>query len=86
MELQVITPGQYLGDVLADLSSRRGKIRTMEGEGDTQVVDAEVPLISMFGYATDLRSATQGRANYSMQFSRYYEAPSSTVEAVARSA
>ena len=86
MELQVITPGQYLGDVLADLSSRRGKIRTMEGEGDTQVVDAEVPLISMFGYATDLRSATQGRANYSMQFSRYHEAPSSTVEAVARSA
>ena len=58
----------------------------MEGEGETQVVDAEVPLISMFGYATDLRSATQGRATHSMQFSRYHEAPSSTTEPVARSA
>ena len=86
MELQVITPGQYLGDVLADLSSRRGRIRTMEGEGDTQVVDAEVPLVTFFGYATDLRSATQGRATHSMQFSRYHEAPASVVEPIARTA
>ena len=86
MELQIITPGQYLGDVLADLSSRRGKIQTMEGEGDIQVVDAEVPLVAMFGYATDLRSATQGRATFSMQFNRYHEAPSSVVEPIARTA
>ncbi len=86
MELQIITPGQYLGDVLADLSSRRGKIRTMEGVGDTQVVEAEAPLVEMFGYATDLRSATQGRASYSMEFSRYHEVPKAMSEPVARSA
>jgi elongation factor G len=86
MELQVITPGQYLGDVLADLSSRRGRIKTMEGQGDTQVVEADVPLVEMFGYATDLRSSSQGRATYSMEFGRYEQAPTSTVQAVARSA
>ncbi len=86
MELQVITPGQYLGDVLADLSSRRGRIKTMEGHGDTQVVEADVPLVEMFGYATDLRSSSQGRATYSMEFGRYEQAPASTVQAVARSA
>jgi elongation factor G len=86
MELQVITPGQYLGDVLADLNSRRGRIKTMEGQGDTQVVEADVPLVEMFGYATDLRSSSQGRASYSMEFGRYEQAPASTVQAVARSA
>ena len=86
MELQIITPGQYLGDVIADLSSRRGKIRSMEGEGETQVVDAEAPLVEMFGYATDLRSATQGRASYSMEFNRYHEVPKAMSEPVARSA
>ena len=86
MELQVITPGQYLGDVLADLNSRRGRIKTMEGQGDTQVVEADVPLVEMFGYATDLRSSSQGRATYSMEFGRYEQAPASTVQAVARSA
>jgi len=86
MELQVVTPGEYLGDVLGDLNSRRGRIKTMEAHGDTQQVEADVPLVEMFGYATDLRSSSQGRANYSMEFGRYEEAPQSTVAAVARSA
>ncbi len=86
MQLQVITPGQYLGDVLADLNSRRGRIKSMEGQGDTQVVEADVPLVEMFGYATALRSASQGRATYSMEFGRYEQAPTSAVQAVARSA
>jgi elongation factor G len=86
MELQVITPGEYLGDVLGDLNSRRGRIKSMEGEGGTQVVEADVPLEEMFGYATELRSSSQGRATYSMEFGRYEEAPHSTVEALARTA
>ena len=86
MQLQVITPGQYLGSILADLSARRGRIRATEGEGSTQVVEADVPLVEMFGYATDLRSASQGRANYSMEFGRYERAPETIVEAMARSA
>ena len=86
MELQVITPGEYLGDVLGDLSARRGRIKSMEGEGGTQVLEADVPLVEMFGYATDLRSSSQGRANFSMEFGRYEEAPASTVQAVARTA
>ncbi|MEX2599210.1 MAG: elongation factor G [Dehalococcoidia bacterium] len=86
MELQVITPGQYLGDVLADLNSRRGRIKSMEGQGDTQVVEADVPLVEMFGYATDMRSNSQGRATYTMEFGRYEQAPASAVQAAARSA
>ncbi|MDE2837580.1 MAG: elongation factor G [Chloroflexota bacterium] len=86
MDLQVITPGEYLGEVLADLNSRRGRIKSMEGQGDTQVLEADAPLVEMFGYATDLRSVTQGRATYSMEFGRYEKAPDSTVQAVARSA
>ena len=85
MQLQVITPGQYLGDVLADLSARRGRIKSMEGQGDTQVVEAEVPLVEMFGYATVLRSASQGRATHSMEFGRYEQAPRDIGE-IARSA
>lgn len=86
MELQIITPGEYLGEVLGDLNGRRGRIKSMEGQGDTQVVEADAPLVEMFGYATDLRSVTQGRANFSMEFGRYEKAPESTVQAVARSA
>jgi elongation factor G len=86
MELQVVTPGDYLGDVLGDLNARRGRIKTMEAQGDIQMIEADVPLVEMFGYATDLRSSSQGRANYSMEFGRYEEAPQSTVAAVARSA
>jgi elongation factor G len=83
MVVQVVTPGQYLGDVLADLNSRRASIKSMEAQGDTQILDADVPLVEMFGYATDLRSATQGRATYTMEFGRYEKAPASTVAAVA---
>jgi elongation factor G len=86
MELQVVTPGEYLGEVLGDLNARRGRIKQMEGVGDTQVVEADVPLVEMFGYATDLRSSSQGRATFSMEFGRYEQAPSSTVQAVAQSA
>ena len=86
MGMQVVTPGQYLGDVLADISSRRGKVKSMEGEGDTQVLEAETPLVEMFGYATDLRSATQGRATYTMEFSRYEKAPESILAPAGRSA
>jgi elongation factor G len=86
MELQVMTPNEYLGEVLGDLNSRRGRIKTMEAQGDIQLIEADVPLVEMFGYATDLRSSSQGRANYSMEFGRYEEAPQSTVAAVARSA
>jgi elongation factor G len=86
MELQVVTPGEYLGEVLGDLNARRGRIKQMEGVGDTQMVEADVPLVEMFGYATDLRSSSQGRATFSMEFGRYEQAPSSTVQAVAQSA
>ena len=86
MEMQVITPGEYLGEVLADLNGRRGRIRSMEGQGGTQVVEADVPLVEMFGYATALRSLTQGRANHSMEFGRYERAPESAAQAIARSA
>ena len=86
MKIQVITPGDYLGSILADLNKRRGRIRSTEGEGGTQVVEADVPLDEMFGYSTDLRSASQGRANYSMEFGRYEQAPSHKVEALAKSA
>jgi elongation factor G len=86
MSLQVITPGVYLGEVMGDLNSRRGRIKSMEAQSDIQMIEADVPLVEMFGYATDLRSSSQGRANYSMEFGRYEQAPASTVEAVARSA
>jgi elongation factor G len=86
MSLQVITPGEYLGEVMGDLNSRRGRIKSMEAQADIQMIEADVPLVEMFGYATDLRSSSQGRANYSMEFGRYEQAPASTVEAVARSA
>ena len=84
MRLQVVTPGSYLGDVLADLSSRRGRVKSMEGQGDTQVVEADVPLVEMFGYATVLRSLTQGRAAHAMEFSRYERAPDSLVPSAAK--
>jgi len=71
MDLEVVLPEEYLGDVLGDLNSRRAKIKSMNQRKDAQVISAETPLSEMFGYATDLRSLTQGRAVYSMQFSHY---------------
>jgi len=82
MSVEVVVPEQYMGDVIGDLNSRRGKVERMEPRAGTQVIDAKVPLAAMFGYATDLRSMTQGRANYSMHFSHYDEAPKSVAEAV----
>jgi elongation factor G len=85
MQVEVVTPEDYLGDVIGDLSSRRGKVEGMEQRGNSQVVRAQVPLSDMFGYATDLRSRTQGRATYTMQFSAYQEVPESIArEIIAR--
>ncbi len=75
MKVEVVTPEDYLGDVIGDLSRRRGKVAGQEPRGNAMAVDATVPLSEMFGYATDLRSATQGRASYTMQFERYEEVP-----------
>ena len=75
MGVEVVTPEEYMGDVMGDLSSRRGRIEGMEARGNTQVVRAQVPLSEMFGYSTDLRSRTQGRATYTMQFAQYSEVP-----------
>jgi elongation factor G len=75
MRVEVVTPDEYMGDVMGDLSSRRGKIGKMEQRGANQVIDAQVPLSEMFGYSTDLRSKTQGRANYTMHFASYQPTP-----------
>jgi elongation factor G len=77
MSVEVVTPEEYMGDVMGDLSSRRGRIGGMEARGNTQVVTAHVPLSEMFGYSTDLRSRTQGRATYTMQFDAYQQVPDS---------
>jgi elongation factor G len=82
MDVEVVTPSDYMGDVMGDLSSRRGKIGGMEQRGDAQVIKAMVPLSEMFGYSTTLRSATQGRAVYSMQFAHYEEVPKSKAEEI----
>ncbi|MBK9179624.1 MAG: elongation factor G [Acidimicrobiales bacterium] len=85
MAVEVVTPEDYMGDVIGDLSSRRGKVEGMEQRGNSQVVRATVPLSEMFGYATDLRSRTQGRATYTMQFHSYQQVPDSiSKEIVAR--
>ncbi len=82
MAVEVVTPEEYFGDVLGNLSSRRGKIEESGRRGNTQVVRANVPLSEMFGYATDLRSFTQGRATYSMQFSHYEKVPKAIAEKI----
>jgi elongation factor G len=75
MAVEVVTPEEYLGDVMGDLNSRRGRVEGLEPRGNAQAIRARVPLATMFGYATDLRSTTQGRATFTMQFDRYEEAP-----------
>jgi elongation factor G len=82
MRVEVVVPKDYLGDVMGDLSSRRGRIQSQEDRGGTQIINARVPLSEMFGYATDLRSRTQGRATYSMHFDRYEQAPHNVSEEV----
>ncbi|MEL0087518.1 MAG: elongation factor G [Halieaceae bacterium] len=82
MKVEVVTPEENMGDVVGDLNRRRGIIHGMDENSSGKVVDAEVPLAEMFGYATDLRSATQGRATYTMEFSKYAEAPSNVAQAI----
>ncbi|MBS1115159.1 MAG: fusA2 [Nitrospirae bacterium] len=82
MNVEVVTPEEYMGDVIGDLNSRRGKIQTMDKRGKAQVIKAQVPLSEMFGYATDLRSKTQGRATYTMQFAHYDEVPRGISETI----
>jgi elongation factor G len=82
MDVEVVTPENYMGDVIGDLNSRRGKIQGMNPQGAAQVITAQVPLAEMFGYATDLRSKTQGRATYTMQFGHYAQVPSSIADTI----
>jgi len=82
MKVEVVTPEEYMGDVMGDLNRRRGLVQGMDDSPSGKIIRAEVPLAEMFGYATDLRSATQGRATYSMEFAKYNEAPASIAEAV----
>ena len=84
MSVEVVTPEEYMGDVMGDLSSRRGRVGGMEARGNTQVGNAQVPLAEMFGYSTDLRSRTQGRATYTMQFAEYHEVPASIAEEIVK--
>jgi len=86
MKVEVVTPEENMGDVMGDLNRRRGQVQGMDDSPSGKIIRAEVPLAEMFGYATDLRSATQGRATYSMEFAKYAEAPNSIAEAVIKKA
>jgi len=82
MAVEVVTPDEFLGDVIGDLSRRRGKVQGQEPRGNAVAIQAFVPLGEMFGYATDLRSSTQGRATYTMQFERYEQVPTNIAEQI----
>ena len=82
MGVEVVTPEEYLGDVMGDLNGRRGRVSNLEGRGTAQVIKCDVPLSNMFGYATDLRSRTQGRATFTMQFDHYEQVPASLAEEI----
>ena len=82
MKVEVVTQDNNMGDVIGDLNARRGRIVGMNPRGQNQVIDAEVPLATMFGYATDLRSKTQGRATYTMQFHSYQAVPNAIQEQI----
>lgn len=82
MDVEVVTPDDYLGDVMGDLNGRRGKVQSMEARAGAQAIRCQVPLSEMFGYATDLRSRTQGRATFTMQFDHYEKVPASLAEAL----
>ncbi|MCK5358987.1 MAG: elongation factor G, partial [Gammaproteobacteria bacterium] len=82
MAVEIVSPEEYMGNVNGDVSSRRGIIQSMEDSPSGKVIRCEVPLSEMFGYATSLRSATQGRANYSMEFKKYAAAPNNVAEAI----
>jgi elongation factor G len=85
MEVEVVTPEEYMGDVIGDLNARRGKVEGMQQRGNAQVIRAQVPMSEMFGYATDLRSKTQGRAVYSMQFHSYQDVPQTIADEIVAS-
>ena len=82
MAVEVVTPEEYMGDVMGDLNRRRGMVGGMEDSSSGKIIRAEVPLSEMFGYATDLRSATQGRATYTMEFLKYAEVPAKIAESI----
>jgi len=82
MKVEVITPEESMGDVIGDLSSKRGQIQEMTDRGNSKIVRAQVPLSEMFGYATSLRSMTQGRASYSMEFEHFADAPKNIEEQI----
>jgi elongation factor G len=82
MAVEVVTPDEYMGEVIGDITARRGRVQHMEARGNAQVISCKVPLSEMFGYATDLRSLSQGRANYTMQFAAYEQAPKNVSEEV----
>jgi elongation factor G len=82
MSVEVVVPEEYMGDIIGDLNARRGRVEGMEHRAGSQVIRSMVPLSEMFGYATEMRSRTQGRATYSMHFARYEEAPRSVAEEI----
>ena len=82
MKIEVVTPEEYMGDIIGDLNSRRAIIKEMTNRGTAKVVDGEVPLATMFGYATASRSLSQGRASFSLEFSHYAEVPRNVVEMI----
>ena len=82
MDVEIVTPSDYMGDLIGDVSARRGRVGGMADRGDAQVIGASVPLGEMFGYSTTLRSLSQGRAVYTMQFSHYAEVPKAIGEEV----
>ena len=82
MKVEVVTPEEFMGDVIGDLNSKRGRIEQMTDRGSAKVVDSFVPLSEMFGYATNLRSMSQGRASYSMEFDHYAEVPNNVAEEI----
>jgi elongation factor G len=84
MDVEVVTPDDYVGEVMGDLNSRRGRVQSMEARVGSQSVRAQVPLSEMFGYATDLRSKTQGRANFTMQFHHYERVPQQLAEEIVK--
>ncbi|MFQ5916949.1 MAG: elongation factor G, partial [Candidatus Binatia bacterium] len=86
MSVEVVVPEEFMGEVIGDISSRRGKILGMDSRPAAQVIESRIPLAKMFGYATDLRSMTQGRATHTMQFSHYEEVPASISEEISAKA
>jgi len=82
MKVEVVTPEDYMGDIIGDLNSRRGQVNSMDTRGNARVVDAHVPLANMFGYVNNLRSMSQGRAQFTMQFDHYSEVPKAVADEV----